>query len=1135
MSSLKIVTINTRGLNDPIKCQSVFSFLRRGEGDIFLLQECSIAFKDNYKQFENRWAYGQSVWSGDNKNRASGVAILFNSQHFHIQRVERVIDGRLLLVDIEGKGAKFRVINIYCPTESQDRLMVLQAIQNLTHCGREVIIGGDFNCIVDIADRRSTSSVKLDASSHMLQSIIKDCKLVDAYRLKNPSTPGYTWSNGRSFSRIDFLFTTPGVTTLGCTIEPVPFSDHHKLDCSLEILASYRAGPGTWKLNTSLLDNPKVVMRYRDKLNQWFTLQPLFDSLGEWWEDVKCKTRTFFMAEGKKAAAQKRALQKRLQAKLQRSYLLSLSGFEVNEDIAKLKKDMMKLYNEKSRGVLTRSRVQYLEENEKCTRYFFNKLVKSRHCIEGVLDREGREESDPQGVLDVVRSFYSDLYQAKAISEQLISSFLSHLTTKLNNTDRDFLERDLTINELTKAMQSMQSNKSPGLDGLPKEFYSTFWDQLKDPLLQVFKESFSSGTLPPSLRMGSISLLFKKGDRKDLKNWRPLTLLGVDVKILSKALFFRMQPVVHQLVGIDQTCGVPSRSMSDSLALIRDSYLFAQDRNLPLCILGLDLEKAFDSISHKYLKNVLSHLNFGNKFRTWVDLLYADITSTVLVNGKSTAPFKVKSGVRQGCPLSPTLFILAIEPLACALRQGKNIRGLPIPGAAGKEAKLSLYMDDLTLLLTDNRSVRDTLFFCDYFTAASGTKVNKGKCEILYLNWREPVEHLGLIQKKDTIKVLGVQIGKDMENINWESKLPKIRGKLLQWQDRDLSMTGKVLVIKAEVLASLTYLATTFPIPHRFMVTLRKIIFQFIWRGQHEKLKREIMYRPLEKGGKGVPDIESKLKSMFVTPIIKACLKPEVGPSWAHFALFWVGRGVLRAWEKRPPQTIPYAQTWPKMYDTVFSCLKKGVSQLSYDKITRIGIEQVLSPNHSRLTPVGTLIEEDSEIVWSNVNNSILTNNHKDLAWQVVHRCLPTRVFLERRKCTRSAKCPRPSCGDSETVQHLFWSCPAARGVWLLVSPWLQALNRVPVCYEDIAYGCLRRNPTANVTKWWAVINCVKESLWKARNVWVMRKFCVPQETVMKSMLNIFNDYMLIDRSTTEKKRKLLLWRVPKTPLFDNV
>ena len=101
----------------------------------------------------------------------------------------------------------------------------------------------------------------------------------------------------------------------------------------------------------------------------------MFNSLGDWWEDVKSKTRNFLLAEGKKAAVKKRALLKRLQARLQRYYLLLLSGFEVFEDIAKLKKYMNKLHNEKSRGTLTRSRVKHLEENEKCTQYFFNKLV----------------------------------------------------------------------------------------------------------------------------------------------------------------------------------------------------------------------------------------------------------------------------------------------------------------------------------------------------------------------------------------------------------------------------------------------------------------------------------------------------------------------------------------------------------------------------------------------------------------------------------------------------------------------------------------------------------------------------------------------------------------------------------------
>lgn len=1136
MAPLSIVTLNTRGLNDPIKCQTVFDLLYSGGGDIFLLQECNIPYKDNYKLYKDRWTYGESVWSGDNQNKTSGVAILFRDQSFSIQRVQKVIDGRILCVDIEGNGARLRVINIYCPSDLQDRLLTIQTLQTLIFCGREVVIGGDFNCIVNRGDRSSTSvtTVRLDASSHMLANLIKDCNLTDAFMCKNPPTPGYTWTNGRNFSRIDFLLTTPGLKPLTCSVTPVPFSDHSKLTCPFDIPGSIRPRPGPWKLNTSLLENMHIVSRFKDKLKQWISLIPMYESTGDWWEDAKRRIKSFFMSEGKKAAAKKRAFQDRLQGRLQRCHRLALSGFDVGEDIAKLKKDMMRLANEKSKGVLTRSRVQHLEENEKCSRYFFRKLTKSKHCIQSVLDRDGKEVCNTQNILDVVKSFYSDLYQERNISKDTISFFLAQLTTKLDDTARDLLEGDLTITELTRAMQSMQNNKTPGADGLPKEFYSTFWEQLRVPLLELYKESFTKGTLPPSLQTGSIALLFKKGDKKDLRNWRPLTLLGVDAKILSKALFFRIQSVVHKVVGIDQTCGVPGRSMSDSLALVRDTYTYCQDRNLPLCVLGLDLEKAFDSISHHYLKAVLSHLNFGKSFRRWVDVLYTDCNSVVRVNGESTAPLAIRSGVRQGCALSPILFILAIEPLACALRNNVNIKGIPVPGSEGKQAKLSLYMDDLTLLLSDNRSIRETLALCEVFTLASGTKVNKAKSEALHLNWQEPIGDLGLLEKEDAIKVLGVQIGKGMESRNWESKVPKLRGKLIQWQDRELSITGKVLVVKAEIIASVTYLAATFPIPYKVMVAVRKMIFQFIWGGQQEKLKRDIMYKPLDKGGRTVPEIEAKLKAMFITPILKACLNTGKGPMWTYFAKFWVGHRVLAAWGKRPPLNVPYAENFPRIYGTVITGLRQNLAEIPSEKITRATIEKVLSPQRSRLAPVGTLIEDKCKRVWANVNNNILTNTHKDLAWQIAHQCLPTKAFLERRHCTRNARCPRQTCIDDESMVHLLWSCPFAKGVWLLVSPWLRDLYRAPASYEDVAYGFLQSKPPENVNKWWVVINCVKESLWKARNVLVFKKYCVPKEIVVKSMLNTFRDYILKDKSCKENRQKLQLWKVPHTDLFDN-
>lgn len=373
MSLLSVASLNTRGLNDPIKCLSAFNFLYSENNDISLLQECNIPYKDNYKDFEKRWPYGQSVWSGDNNNRSTGVAILFKGQNFNIQRVQRVIDGRVLCVDLSYYNIHLRVINVYCPVELQERLKLLNVLQPLLVCNREVILGGDFNCLLDKKDKLTTSSVKLDSSSETLKNIINDLRLVDTYRSKHPKSPGYTWSNGRTHSRIDFLLTSKGLQPTDAAVTPVFFSDHAKIECSLLINGYTKRGKGSWKLNVSLLQDTKVVENLKTKLTQWTSLKPLFNSVGEWWEDVKVRIKNFFINVGKRKAKNIQLKLKKLQSKLQRFYTMAHAGLDVAEDISQLKREMLLLSEETSQGLLTRSRVQHMKNNEKCTRCFFLK------------------------------------------------------------------------------------------------------------------------------------------------------------------------------------------------------------------------------------------------------------------------------------------------------------------------------------------------------------------------------------------------------------------------------------------------------------------------------------------------------------------------------------------------------------------------------------------------------------------------------------------------------------------------------------------------------------------------------------------------------------------------------------------
>ena len=614
--------------------------------------------------------------------------------------------------------------------------------------------------------------------------------------------------------------------------------------------------------------------------------------------------------------------------------------------------------------------------------------------------------------------------------------------------------------------------------------------------------------------------------KKDIKNWRPLTLLGVDRKIIAKALFFRLQDVIDQIVGVEQTCVIPGRNMSDSLALVRDSYMYAEDRKLPLSIAGLDLEKAFDKISHDYLKRVLVAFGFGPKLRAWVNLLYNDCFSKVAVNGTFTEPFEVQAGVRQGCPLSVILFILAMEPLACAIRQDPSIHGLLVPGSRGREAKLTVYMDDMTILCCDNRSVVNSLKWCDLFSQASLAKLNRAKSEILYLNWGEEKFNFGLSQKKDRIKMLGIEIGRDMERVNWEQRLPRLKGKLRSWEQRELTITGKVLVLKAEVLASLTFLAATLPAPDFFLTALKRTIFQFIWGSQQELLKREIMYRPLNKGGKAVPDFCSKLHSLFLCPIMNAVLSNN-SSMWCYFARFWVGQGILTSVGRRIPLGLPHAETRPTLYEKALSLFKIAkLDKSDLGRINRKNIEERLSTYSSNLVSVGKLTEPQCVQIWKNANCPFLLNSHKDLAWRAIHGCLQTRAFLYKRRCTRSPKCPRVNCQVDETVNHLFWSCRFVQKVWGTINLWLMALHKSPD-NNDIIYGDIGTKETEEAVRWWTVINCIKDGIWKCRNLLAFKNVYKSPESVVKVGLSIVKDYIQKDRKKYSYDEIIVQWKIP--------
>ncbi|XP_066554865.1 uncharacterized protein LOC136744565 [Amia ocellicauda] len=413
--ALIIISINVRSIAEVKKRTDVLNSLAGMKADIICLQECGIPFQKEYKDLRDTWTLGESFWSGSNVSRADGIAVLLKNPFIEVKAFKVIEAGRLASLDFKYKGAVLRLVNVYAPTSQRERVLFLPQLRPLLIGTLPVIISGDFNCALRDVDR---SKPRNDRSSRDLAAFVEDFELCDAGR---DLVPLFTWvsSSGSSFSRIDVM-----------SSEAVFFSDHRLLTTEVLIPSTRESGPGVWKLNTSLLDDPRVIKTFSRRLEEWRTLKDLFDSRIEWWEMVKKRTKGYFIQLGKRKARERQARYSHLNAHLQRLSLLQLRGFDLAEEVARVKLSLSALYREEQEKIKVLSRVCIMEDDDKCSRFFFKKTKERRPAMSSMIDSSGQEVEGREAVETVMRDFYRELYDQKVVDQNLIHHFLSLLESR---------------------------------------------------------------------------------------------------------------------------------------------------------------------------------------------------------------------------------------------------------------------------------------------------------------------------------------------------------------------------------------------------------------------------------------------------------------------------------------------------------------------------------------------------------------------------------------------------------------------------------------------------------------------------------------------------------------------------------
>ena len=265
-------------------------------------------------------------------------------------------------------------------------------------------------------------------------------------------------------------------------------------------------------------------------------------------------------------------------------------------------------------------------------------------------------------------------------------------------------EGDFTVEECLGSLKFFKNNKSPGCDGLSIEFYRKFWEKIGPKLVNTLNYSKEKGQLSLSQRRGIITLLHKKGKPEEfVKNWRPISLLNLDYKIMTKVLAKRLQKVIDNLIHPNQSGFVKDRFIGEGIRFVQDLIEYMDIKNDNGLLLQLDFEKAFDSVEWPFLFKVLKRFNFGDDFIGWVKLCYTNIFASVGNSGFQSSWFEIQRGVRQGCPLSSLLFILIVEILVQQIRNNKDIKGIKLYNMVHK---ILQFADDTICTRKDETSVK---------------------------------------------------------------------------------------------------------------------------------------------------------------------------------------------------------------------------------------------------------------------------------------------------------------------------------------------------------------------------------------------------------------------------------------------
>jgi len=895
---------NIWGLNGLNKQKNAHEWAKNNNLDIFGLLETKVAAA-NLASIEpflapSYWKYCSNIHSSP----TCRILVGWNSQKLNLTCIHSASQWLTCEVTQVSSPSPIRITFIYGHNNPAARLSLWEYLNQESHstAGIPWIVLGDFNAILQANDRSGG-----DTHWPCYQDDFNAC-ITQSELLQVPySGLKYSWHNGQLGDntiqkKLDWIFGNPCLfstwPSAHANFQPRTISDHSAMVLQLQ---SHNCPRRTsFKFLNAWADRIDFLSIVQDSWSLPVNGNPMFQ-LTTKLQRLKiplCQLHRQHTSSITSRVALAKAAWISAQFTLDENPTLP----DARAAERHLASKYMQLCKDEESFFKQKSRVQWLHLGDQNTNFFHKSLLhrQVRNRIHSLQDEEGNLVHDQLEIGNMAAIYFERLLTTPHCTQP--AEVMTIFPNKISEASGTSCMAPITNDDIKSALFSIPDNKSPGLDGYNALFFKKCWDIIKVDFIAAVRYFFSNNALPRCVNATMVTLVPKLENPTCMNDFRPISCCNVLYKCISKLIVNRLKEALTDVIGFSQSAFLPGRSISDAILLTQElMHNYHLNTGQGRCALKIDLKKAFDTVSWEYIIASLKAIAIPQEMINWITTCITSAHYSISLNGTMHGFFKSTRGIRQGDPLSPYIFVLAMEGLGGILHRAVQSPTFKYHWRCKPTNLTHLsFADDLMLFChADVGSIEVLQKSLSKFSSLSGLTINHAKSKLymsgIAASLRTTIEDkLGIQETTLPVKHLGVPlISTRLTHADCIPLVERITSRIKLWTSTSLTYAGRLQLIKSILFSIQVYWSSIFILPGATIKKIESILAAFLWKGTTlstagAKVAWSSICYPLQEGGLGIKRLKVWNRAATIKHIWRLLTNGE--SIWTS----WVKKHLLR-------------------------------------------------------------------------------------------------------------------------------------------------------------------------------------------------------------------------------------------------